>query len=150
MNKTWIIAIIFAFISVGAMAQVEVVADGRLQTILEQHILYNEISKTVSGYRIRLAVFSGTGAKQKAFAIKEEIEENYTDIPIYVIFNEPNFIVKCGDYLTRLDAYSAFQVLKDPYPKSTIIKDMVNLPVLNKDDEDLYYPEDYEEFEEDL
>ena len=37
-------------------AQVEVIADGRLQTILEQHIAFNEISRTAIGYRIKVGV----------------------------------------------------------------------------------------------
>ena len=40
--------------SATAFSQVRIVADGRLQTILERHIEYNEMSRSIQGYRIRV------------------------------------------------------------------------------------------------
>ena len=57
------------------MSQVEVVADGRLQTILEQHISYNSMAKTFPGYRIKVAKFTGDNAKKQAFDLKKQLLE---------------------------------------------------------------------------
>ncbi|MDR0971112.1 MAG: hypothetical protein LBM25_01845 [Bacteroidales bacterium] len=106
-------------------AQVEVIADGKLQTILEQHILFNELSQTQPGYRIRVGFFSGEGAKQKAFSLREKINNELPSLKVYVLFEEPNFIVKCGDYKTKLDAYGTYIKLKRNFNGVTIIKDYV-------------------------
>ncbi|MBP1630248.1 MAG: Sporulation Domain-Containing Protein [Bacteroidetes bacterium] len=124
-------------------AQIEVIADGRLQTIIEQHITYNEIARTVPGYRIRVGVFTGAGSKQKAFDLRDELISNFPNVRSYVFFDEPNFTVKCGDYLTKLDAFSFFNKIKGAYSSATLIRDYINFPVISNDD--LVLPEYYEE-----
>lgn len=126
-------------------AQVEVIADGRLQTILEQHIAFNEISRTAIGYRIKVGVFTGAGSKQQAFDLRDEIINSFPDLRAYVFFEEPNFTVKCGDYLTKLDAFGPYLNLKAIFPSALIIRDYINFPVISKDD--LVLPEYFEEEE---
>lgn len=126
-----------------SQAQTEVIADGRLQTILEQHITFNEISRTAPGFRIKVGVFTGAGSKQKAFDLRDEITNNFPSLRAYVFFDEPNFTIKCGDYLSKLDAFGVYLKLKDIFPSAIIIRDYINFPVLSKDD--LVVPEYYEE-----
>lgn len=111
-------------------AQVKVVADGRLQTILERHIEYNEMSRSLQGYRIKVNSFTGANAKAKAFALKDELSEIYPSTRVYVSFDEPNFVVKCGDFITRLDAYNLFKHIKPQISSAIIIKDWINNPII--------------------
>ena len=105
--------IAFSFLlSLQSQSQVKVIADGRLQTILERHIEYNEMSRTLQGYRVKVNSFTGTNAKAKAFALKDELMDIYPNTRAYVSFDEPNFIVKCGDFITRLEAYNLFKQIK--------------------------------------
>ncbi|NCC18322.1 MAG: hypothetical protein EOM29_05210 [Bacteroidia bacterium] len=147
MKKLRILILLFALslLSQNIKAQVEIIADGRLQTILEQHISFNEISRTAVGYRIKIGVFTGAGSKQRAFDLRDEIVKNFPDLRTYVFFEEPNFTVKCGDYLTKLDAFGPFLNLKTMFPSASIIRDYINFPVLSK--EDLVLPEYFEEEE---
>ncbi|MDD2530713.1 MAG: hypothetical protein PHN41_05735 [Bacteroidales bacterium] len=147
MKKLRILILLFALslLSQNIKAQVEIIADGRLQTILEQHISFNEISRTAVGYRIKIGVFTGAGSKQRAFDLRDEIVKNFPDLRAYVFFEEPNFTVKCGDYLTKLDAFGPFLNLKTMFPSASIIRDYINFPVLSK--EDLVLPEYFEEEE---
>ncbi|MBO7277959.1 MAG: hypothetical protein J6U84_08385 [Bacteroidales bacterium] len=117
-----------------ANAQVKIVADGRLQTILERHIEYNEMSHTLSGYRIKVNSFTGANAKAKAFALKDELMNTYPNTRAYVTFDEPNFVVKCGDFVTRLDAYNLFKDIKPQIGSAQIIKDWINNPVISEKD----------------
>jgi hypothetical protein len=126
-------------------AQVKVIADGRLQTILERHIEYNEMSRTLSGYRIKVNSFTGENAKAKAFALKEELSQTYPNIRSYVTFDEPNFVVKCGDFITRLDAYNIYKLIKPQIASALIIKDWINNPTISESD-----IETHEYFEENL
>ena len=124
-------------------AQVEVIADGRLQNILEKHIEYNRMAKTFKGFRIKAATFTGEGAKDKAFGLKKTLQEAFPEQRSYVIFDEPNFNVKIGDYATRFDAYATFIKIKSQIPSALIIQDYINSPVINE--EDIQYPEYFEE-----
>ena len=120
-------------------AQVKIIADGRLQTILERHIEYNEMSRSIQGYRVRVNSFTGDNAKAKAFALKNDLQSKYPQIRVYVTFDEPNFIVKIGDFLTRLDAFALYSDLRKQVNTTQIIRDWINNPVISE--EDLHTPE---------
>lgn len=148
-NKFLSTSILFLLLSLFAClqtnAQVKVVADGRLQTILERHIEYNEMSRSLQGYRIKVNSFTGANAKAKAFALKDELSEIYPSTRVYVSFDEPNFVVKCGDFITRLDAYNLFKHIKPQISSAIIIKDWINNPIISEQD-----IEQQEYFEENL
>ncbi len=129
--------------SIHANAQVKIIADGRLQTILERHIEYNEMSRTLLGYRIKVNSFTGANAKAKAFALKDELTNTYPNTRAYVTFDEPNFVVKCGDFVTRLDAYNLFKDIKPQISSAQIIKDWINNPIISE--KDIEIPEYFEE-----
>ncbi len=138
----WSLITLFAF-SNCLFGQVKIIADGRLQTILERHIEYGEMSRSVQGFRVRVNSFTGANAKSKAFALKAELQEKHPSIRAYVTFDEPDFIVKAGDFLTKLDAYALYSALKPNIPTAQIIRDWINNPVISE--EDLKTPEYYEE-----
>lgn len=129
--------------NVSLKAQVEVIADGRLQTVLEKHVEYNRTAKTTKGFRIKVATFTGEGAKDKAFQLKNDLLEIFPEQRTYVIFDEPYFIVKTGDYPTRLDAYTTLMQIKPQITTALIVADYINAPVINEDD--LSNPEHFEE-----
>lgn len=138
--------IVFSFsFSLQSKAQVKVIADGRLQTILERHIEYNEMSRTLQGYRIKVNSFTGANAKAKAYALKDELTSAYPSTRVYVSFDEPNFVVKCGDFVTRLDAYNLFKNIKPQISTAIIVRDWINNPVISEAD-----IEQQEYFEENL
>ncbi|MDR0789539.1 MAG: SPOR domain-containing protein [Bacteroidales bacterium] len=129
-----------------ARSQVEIVADGRLQTILEQHTAYNSASKTIRGFRIKVATFTGQGAKNNAYSVQNKLQLLYPLERTYVTFDEPHFIVRYGDFLSRMEAHKYFQDIKALYPTAIIIPDLINLPPLSE--EDLKQPEYFEPDEE--
>lgn len=143
MKKLLVFIVVLCISSLGLYAQVEVVADGRLQTILEKHVEYNRMAQTTKGFRIKVATYTGEGAKDKAFELKSSLLEAYPRLRSYVIFDEPYFIVKIGDFTTKLDAYSTFSELKKQVPTALIIQDYINMPIINE--EDLLTPEYYED-----
>ena len=57
----------------------------------------------------------------------------YPEIKAYLIFDEPNFKVKVGDFVSKLDAFVFMQKIKSLYP-CAIIKDNI-YPIHTDDDE---------------
>ncbi|MCF0212573.1 MAG: SPOR domain-containing protein [Bacteroidales bacterium] len=92
--------------------------------LVEKHVEFNERVKTVPGFRIQIGSFSGTNSKSSAFALKEKFLATYPEMTAYLVFDEPNFRVKVGDFTTRLDAFVFLQHIKVVYP-GTIVKDNV-------------------------
>ncbi|MBP5536043.1 MAG: SPOR domain-containing protein [Bacteroidales bacterium] len=103
---------------------VEIIGDTGITRLVEKHIELNERVKTVSGYRIQIGSLAGNDAKSRAFDRKEKFTQAYPDVPIYIIYDEPNFRVKVGDFINRLDAYAFLQKIKANFPGS-IVRDNV-------------------------
>ena len=123
---------------------VEITGDVKVSQLVKKHIEFNERMQTVPGYRVQIASLSGPNSRNQAFELKRQFKEEYPDIEVYIVFTEPNFRIKVGDFTSKLDAYVLMQTIKERYP-GTIVKenvypihpDMSNLIPETDDDADL-------------
>ena len=102
-----------------------VVGDTKVNQMVEKHVELNSRVKTIPGFRVQIASFSGTNSKQSAFYLRDRFMQDYPEVQAYIVFDEPNFKVKVGDFRTRLEAYAFLQQIKDVY-KGYLIKDNIN------------------------
>lgn len=102
-----------------------ITGDVAVNTMVERHIEFNNRVKTIPGYRVQIASFSGANSKNSAFNLRDRFMYDYPSIQAYIVFEEPNFKVKVGDFRTRLEAFAFLQIIKDVY-KGYIIKDNIN------------------------
>ena len=113
--------------------RVEIKGDVAVTQLVQKHIELNERIRTIPGYRIQVASLSGTSSKNRAFEMKERIREAYPGVEAYVVFDEPNFKVKVGDFRTRLEAYVFLQHIRLDFP-GTIIRDNILPTQINWDE----------------
>lgn len=111
----------------------QIVGDVAVTQLVKRHIELNERVRTIPGYRIQVASLSGTSSKNRAFDMKEHIHMNYPGVEAYVVFDEPNFKVKVGDFRTRLEAYVFLQNIRAEFP-GTIIRDNIFPTQINWDE----------------
>ena len=123
-----VIALLWPAISIAQTAnrkgKVEVTGDTRVSELVKKHIEFNDRIKTVPGYRIQIAALSGATSRTRAFELKEQFKNDFPDVEVYIVFTEPNFRVKVGDFTNKLDAYVFMQTIKSRYP-GTIVKENV-------------------------
>lgn len=103
---------------------VTVTGDVTVNDMVARHVELNNRVKTMPGYRVQIASFSGTNSKNSAFSLRDRFMTDYPAIQAYIIYDEPNFKVKVGDFRTRLEAYAFLQEIKEVY-KGYIIKDNI-------------------------
>lgn len=113
--------------------RIEIKGDVAVNQLVQKHIALNERVCTIPGYRIQVASLSGTSSKNRAFEMKERIREAYPGVEAYVVFDEPNFKVKVGDFRTRLEAYVFLQHIRADFP-GTIIRDNIFPTQINWDE----------------
>ena len=82
----------------------EVIGDVAVTQLVAKHIELNEKVRTVPGYRIQIGSLAGNDAKTRAFDKKERFKQAYPEVPIYLIYDEPNFRLKVGDFINKLEA----------------------------------------------
>ncbi len=104
--------------------KVEITGDVQVSELVKKHIEFNERMRTVPGYRVQIAALSGANSRDQAFELKRKFKEEYPEVEVYIVFTEPNFRIKVGDFTSKLDAYVFMQRIKDRYP-GTIVKENV-------------------------
>lgn len=71
---------------------------------------------SIKGYRVEIFF----GKRKDAENVKSEFLKFYDDWPIYIEWQQPNFKVQIGDFMTKLQAEKAQQDIRSHYPNSYI------------------------------
>ena len=124
MKKTLTVLALLAVCGL-VQAQVRVVGDVAVEQMVAKHVELNNKSKTIPGYRVQIASFSGTSSKANAFDLSDRFSADFPEVQVYIVFDEPNFKVKVGDFRTRLEAYAFLQKIKEFY-KGYVTKDNIS------------------------
>ena len=126
--------ILFAF-AAGAQTRgkVEVIKDARIDTFAARRLELNKgaDAMTVNGFRVQ--IFTGENRKD-AYNAQAKFLEQFPDTKSYIIYNEPNFKVRVGDFRTRLDAEKLQNDLKKLFTGMFIIQEKITPPKQDTDD----------------
>ena len=118
-----------------------VTGDVAVKAMVDRHVEFNYRVKTIPGVRVQIASFSGANSRTSAFNLRDRFATEYPSVQVYIVFEDPNFKVKVGDFRTRLEAYAFLQQIKEVYKGSYVMKDNINpLPPTVED----YAPDDLE------
>lgn len=101
--------------------------DSLARKLVERHKLVSAARMTMSGYRIQ--VYFGND-RNKAQELRSEFLQFFPEIPAYLIYQQPNFKVRVGDFRTRLEAAGALKKINLHYSNAFIVPDEVKLPDL--------------------
>ena len=77
------------------------------------------------GFRVQ--VYYGSN-RSKAIEIRTGFLKTSSGIPAYLIYQQPNFKVRLGDFKTRLEALELLEKMQLEFPGAFIVKDEVKLP----------------------
>lgn len=80
----------------------------------------------INGYRIQIAAYSGVNSKSQAENAKNSFNNLFPYTRAYLIYNEPYFKVRVGNYYSRLQAYKDLEAIKLTYPSAYIVPDKIN------------------------
>lgn len=103
---------------------IEITGDTKVGELVKKHVEFNERLRTVPGYRVQIAALSGPNSRNQAFELKARFKEMFPEVEVYIVFSEPNFRIKVGDFTSKLEAYVFMQKIKDTYP-GTIVRENV-------------------------
>jgi len=125
--------------TLGAAAQesdtgyVNVHADPRLALVVNKPASANRpfIGK-VRGFRVQ--IYNGNDRK-KASQIKLEFMRQFPGIRSYLVYNNPQFRVRVGDFRSRKDALDLYNKLSAQFNPSMVVPDVVNINTVRKNKE---------------
>ena len=108
---------------------VKINQDPRIWSLVEKHLIINDIQKGMPGYRVQ--IYFGSD-KKAALEAKADFIEKHPGYEGYVIYEVPYFKVRAGDFRTHLEAEKLEKELVLEYPGTFIVKDMITVPELQQ------------------
>lgn len=85
----------------------------------------------IPGFRVHLYMDSGNRARLNTQKEQAGFEELYPDQASYIVYEEPYFKLRAGDFRTRLDARRFLEKIRRDYPAAYIVVDLINYPELD-------------------
>ncbi|MEL6649484.1 MAG: SPOR domain-containing protein [Bacteroidota bacterium] len=97
--------------------------DPRLrQLVARDSVLKGRIDK-LPGYRVQ--IYANVG-RQRALATKSTLMSAYPDVPNYLTYRAPNYVVRVGDFIDKEEAELFCRKLKETFPSAFVAPDNIN------------------------
>ncbi len=91
--------------------------DPRLDEITYKQLRTNLQRNGIPGYRIQIYSGSGTNARMEAMRLQNNFSNQFPSIPSYLVYEEPYFKLRVGNYRSKSDGYKAFKKISEVYPQ---------------------------------
>ena len=101
----------------------ELIVPAEVGVMMQSHILQNKKAGQYTGYRIQImSVNSSQKDIKELEAIRDKFEEDFTDIPAYLIYTVPDFKIRVGNYRNKLESIPDLHRVRRLYPDSYSVK----------------------------
>ncbi|HNW97145.1 MAG TPA: SPOR domain-containing protein [Bacteroidales bacterium] len=108
-----------------------IISDSRINTLVEKHHSWCETRGGIDGFRIQIYFDSGNNSKSRAVTVMNEFKSKHPKTEAYLMFQEPNYKIRVGNFRSRIDAQRFLHKITDEYPNAFIVKDNdVKFPLL--------------------
>jgi hypothetical protein len=81
----------------------------------------------VSSYGYRVQIYSGSN-RTAAYNAQAKFNQQYPEMRTYIVYREPNFKVRAGDFRSRLEAEKMKELLRPYFSAMFIISEKINPP----------------------
>ena len=99
--------------------------DSLIHQLVNRHIAINQAKRSMPGYRIQ--IYFGQN-RTKANEVKTDFLQLFPKTGAYLVYQQPNFKIRVGDFSTRLEALKFLKEIQSLYAAAFIVKDEVKLP----------------------
>jgi hypothetical protein len=107
----------FSSMHLFAQGNVEFVQDARLNNLIKKHKEFNEAKNGMDGY----------SQKSKFLSL-------FPDLSADIVYEEPNYKVRVGDFRTRMEAQGFLNEIKAEFESAFIVLDIISLPNIEEND----------------
>lgn len=102
--------------------------DSETRLLIDEYIKQKKSEKGLFGYRIQIYFGSGHTAREEAHTIRNTFVSKYPEISAHVVFEEPNFKVRVGDFRSKSEALKvqSMIIIEPNYKGAFIVKDFID------------------------
>lgn len=114
----------------------KITQDSRIDTLMEKYKALDEKTPGMIGFRIQIYSGSGTNARKEAHQIEADFLRNFPDTKTYIIYNEPYFKTRVGNFRTKAEGYKLFKEISRYFPNCYyVIEQNMDFPALKNENE---------------
>src|SRR6185312_2297823 len=118
-----VLCIIFTIGAFFLQAQTPANNEAKLKILSDKSAEYHRKTDGESdGYRIKIHFALD---KTEANEVKQKFTSAYSNIPAYMEYRQPNWVIVVGDFKTRVDAYAVYKKIQIDFPNAFIIKNKI-------------------------
>ena len=99
--------------------------DSMVKLLVNRHIAIGQAKRTMPGYRVQIHFGSN---RTKANEVKADFLKLYPNVGSYLVYHQPNFKIRVGDFKTRMEAQKFLKDIQPLYSTAFLVKDDVKLP----------------------
>ena len=111
--------------------QIYITSDEHFPDVVKGYINYLS-KRPIKGWRVQIYFGIGHKARVQAEQIKNTFLENYPGYPVYIIFEQPYFKVRVGNFYTKRDAAKFLFIIKSQFPKAFLTEDNIDIQRLTE------------------
>ena len=105
--------------------------DSRIESLIAKQRSLYKVDSSFSGYRIHIFSEIGNEALTHAKAVKSRFERAFPDIPIYLTYVEPHFLLRAGNFRNRVEAEKCLRLIKPKFKEAFVTADLIYQPKVN-------------------
>lgn len=134
---TLILSLFLFSASFAQRGEVTVIKDPLIDSLIAKR---SEVYKTtsevkigkpiVSSYGYRVQIFYGSD-RREVFNQQARFKSLYPKFNTYLIYKEPNYYIRVGDFRTRLEAQRLMNEIRPAFPTLFIFREKINAPQLD-------------------
>lgn len=109
-------------IKVGESATIK--SDSDLNFLLEKNLEKSDKTDKVSGFRIQII---SSNSKSDVMKERDKVVKDFKHVKDYVIYDQPYYKLRMGDFRTRLEALKFLEEIAPLYPSAFLVKDEVKI-----------------------
>ncbi|MBU3662381.1 MAG: SPOR domain-containing protein [Bacteroidetes bacterium] len=98
-----------------------------LDSLVYKNIQKHKAEQTLDGFRVQL--FSSAD-RNSVNALRTKFKTEYPEVPAYLIYQQPYFKLRVGDFRNQIEAQLFYLELQKNYGQLLIVPDKINLPTL--------------------
>jgi len=103
---------------------INIIATTNIDALVNKHIRLNSNRSRMNGYRIQLAQNSS-----RSFVLekKNDFLQKYPDIRSYMVYEQPYFKLRVGNYENKLDAFRVYRDILRNFGNAFIVEDFIDV-----------------------
>ena len=104
--------------------------DERIDMLIAKQRQIHANDSTIDGFRVQIFMELGNDALAHADSVQAKFIEMYPDVPVYLIFGQPYYRLRIGNFRTRLEAENMYHQLKKEFKNAFVTADRIELPYI--------------------